>query len=342
MKKIVLVAFFCGLVGIIHAQENQLSTTGKVGIGTTSPESLLHVNGRLQTNELQLGRYSGKTSFHFRFENQVAGQKIDVYLPKYWGWLEVTVTSSFYNQNAPGRVSKRFALGLNPEGRIYCNESRYSEVMGETAKSIAISDISWDETAQAYKFTLVHRTKLRNIFSVIISGQSNSNGYIQNLLNIVPSEIYTEAWTLPKPEVSFPDKVNFDGQVVIAASSGDQPALVVEGNAEVRELLVTQQPGADFVFEEDYELMPLGELAQFIQQHRHLPEVPDAATMEKHGVQQGKMNRLLLQKVEELTLYLLHQQNTIDSLQHANNKIKELEEQLSTLQQQISKSNNNE
>ena len=68
-------------------------------------------------------------------------------------------------------------------------------------------------------------------------------------------------------------------------------------------------PGPDYVFADHYRLTTLKEVEDFIQQNKHLPEIPSAKEMEANGVELGTMNMLLLKKIEELTLYLLEQQN---------------------------------
>ena len=60
---------------------------------------------------------------------------------------------------------------------------------------------------------------------------------------------------------------------------------------------------ADFVFEDNYQLKDLSEVEAFIKTNKHLPEIPSAEEMEKAGVNLAEMNKLLLMKVEELTLY---------------------------------------
>ena len=64
-------------------------------------------------------------------------------------------------------------------------------------------------------------------------------------------------------------------------------------------------------FDEYYDTL---EVEQYISQHRHLPDIPSAAEVEQQGVDLGQMNALLLQKVEELTLYILDLQKQIDEL----------------------------
>ena len=73
-------------------------------------------------------------------------------------------------------------------------------------------------------------------------------------------------------------------------------------------MLVEASPWPDYVFEPEYNLLSLEETEAFIKKHQHLPELPSAKEIEANGVQLGEMNRLLLQKIEELTLHLIEQQ----------------------------------
>ncbi|SFN79502.1 hypothetical protein SAMN05421741_11111 [Paenimyroides ummariense] len=71
---------------------------------------------------------------------------------------------------------------------------------------------------------------------------------------------------------------------------------------------------ADYVFEPDYNLMPLAEVEQFIKQNGHLPEVPTTEQAIANGIELKEMNILLLKKVEELTLYSIQQQKELEEL----------------------------
>ena len=82
---------------------------------------------------------------------------------------------------------------------------------------------------------------------------------------------------------------------------------------------------SDYVFESDYELMPLDELEAFIQREGHLPNVPSQGDVDRAGkLNMTQMQMRILEKVEELVLYTLEQQDTIEALQQ---RIDELEGQ---------------
>lgn len=79
---------------------------------------------------------------------------------------------------------------------------------------------------------------------------------------------------------------------------------------------------ADFVFHKNYNLRPLTEVEQFIEQNKHLPEVPSATKVAEDGYSQHEMNKILLQKIEELTLYTIQQQKEIEELRAQLKKTK--------------------
>jgi hypothetical protein len=70
----------------------------------------------------------------------------------------------------------------------------------------------------------------------------------------------------------------------------------------------------DYVFEPDYELMPLDEQAAFVRAEKHLPNVPNAAEIRASGLNLSQFQMRLLEKIEELTLYTLAQQEQIAAL----------------------------
>ncbi len=98
--------------------------------------------------------------------------------------------------------------------------------------------------------------------------------------------------------------------------------LTVAGKIHAREVKVSIEAGADFVFAKDYTLKPLTEVADFINMNKHLPEVASANQMKKEGVELGDMNIKLLQKIEELTLYLIEQNKEIKALKISNEELK--------------------
>lgn len=72
---------------------------------------------------------------------------------------------------------------------------------------------------------------------------------------------------------------------------------------------------ADFVFEESYHLRDLKQIENFIKEYKHLPDIPSAKEMEASGVNLAEMNKLLLMKIEELTLYAIEKEKKIEELE---------------------------
>ncbi len=94
---------------------------------------------------------------------------------------------------------------------------------------------------------------------------------------------------------------------------GSDWKLAVNGKIRSKEIKV-ETGWADYVFEKDYSLPTLQEVEHHITEKGHLINIPSAAEVEANGIELGEMNRLLLEKIEELTLYTLQQQKEIAAL----------------------------
>ncbi len=92
----------------------------------------------------------------------------------------------------------------------------------------------------------------------------------------------------------------------------------VKGGIEIEN--VSDWP--DYVFEEGYELRELAEVEKFIARHGHLPGVPSQSEVDEGGINVGKMDARLLEKIEELTLYVLDMNKRINAIEKENNKLK--------------------
>lgn len=92
--------------------------------------------------------------------------------------------------------------------------------------------------------------------------------------------------------------------------------LSVQGKIAAEEILVDLS-GAwpDYVFQDDYKLPSLSELKTSIKKEGHLPDMPSAAEVKDNGVLLGDMNKKLLEKVEQLTLYIINQEERIKALE---------------------------
>lgn len=101
--------------------------------------------------------------------------------------------------------------------------------------------------------------------------------------------------------------------------------LDVIGTIRAREILVDLNGvgGADFVFDTNYRLRPLSEVQSFIAENKHLPEIQSAKDMQQNGVSVNELQFQLLQKIEELTLYIIEQDQQIKDLQQ---KVEQLQQ----------------
>jgi len=103
--------------------------------------------------------------------------------------------------------------------------------------------------------------------------------------------------------------------------------LSVNGKIRAKEIKVEATNWPDYVFDEGYKVGKLAELESYIKANKHLPGMPAAKDVKENGVELGEMNKLLLKKIEELTLYVielkkenLDQQKQLDQLKKSNKK----------------------
>ncbi len=120
--------------------------------------------------------------------------------------------------------------------------------------------------------------------------------------------------TTPSEKLDVNGNIKVNGKVGIGTTdfSGNHK-LRVEGSIGAREVKVEASGWSDFVFGEDFDLRTLKEVENYIRENNHLPEVPSEAEVTKNGINLGEMDAKLLQKIEELTLYLIGQNKKLES-----------------------------
>ncbi|MEM7130705.1 MAG: hypothetical protein AAF702_30550 [Chloroflexota bacterium] len=119
---------------------------------------------------------------------------------------------------------------------------------------------------------------------------------------------------------------SFPGRIAINSTPDNGHSLKVGGAVRISHGTLTVADGdiilkdgsllpvPDYVFAEDYSLMSLDDLRSYIVQESHLPNIPNAEEIDQNGLNLGQFQMLLLEKIEELTLYTLAQQEEIEAL----------------------------
>ncbi|MEG1555472.1 MAG: hypothetical protein RR356_01955 [Bacteroidales bacterium] len=166
------------------------------------------------------------------------------------------------------------------------------------------------------------------------SGMLWGNGYIGfnaqrnngawNLLNdganngatVIWSNVQGELFIATVPTTGASNKTLTDQQMVNSIKLN----LKSNGTLKAKEILVTLSNWPDYVFNKEYRLMTLKETEEYIQKNGHLPNVPSASEVEKEGIQLGEMNAILLQKIEELTLYVIELEKKMEKRKKGNEK----------------------
>ncbi|WPV66690.1 hypothetical protein [Chitinophaga sp. LS1] len=126
-------------------------------------------------------------------------------------------------------------------------------------------------------------------------------------------------------------RLDVNGNLCIGTTTAGNYKLAVEGTIGARKLQVTQTSWADFVFKPSYNLPSLSSIEKYISENQHLPGIPAESDVLAHGVDLGEMNRLLLQKVEEITLYLIEEHKSNERLKEENEELRKRVDKIMSL-----------
>jgi hypothetical protein len=179
----------------------------------------------------------------------------------------------------------------------------YDETTGE--KVISIDDFKFPVTAttaqhRSYLYYDTNTSDRQYFYGPRVDMINGDESSIENLLGIdIKTFIANNAQTTPRLGINTTNTGNFE--------------LAVNGEVKAKEVKV-ETGWSDFVFEADYKLPTLEEVEAFINENGHLPAIPSSDEVEKNGVNLGQMDSKLLQKIEELTLYLLQLKKENDML----------------------------
>jgi hypothetical protein len=250
------------------------TNSGNVGIGTSNPQELLDVAGQMKLGRTNL---SGRISF---------ARAQDGNYQAYLGWYTDEIFRQFFSG---GSSSYRIATWLNnQETDVFTILNTGSVGIGTTSPRTKLDVVGELSLAQS-----TYGIRLYN-------GVGNNWAYIKSA-----SPTTGAAMTLGD---AMGDLITLDGagHVGIGTTNTFGYKLAVNGSAiftEARVKLYGNWP--DYVFGKKYNLMPLKDLENYISANNHLPNIPSASEVQKEGINLGDMNAKLLEKIEELTLYII-------------------------------------
>ncbi|WP_205529708.1 hypothetical protein [Pedobacter chitinilyticus] len=243
--------------------------------------------------------YNGAADVTFRYQPRGSGGRAFVH-------DDGNVLTLNYGGDFTGGVRLGSNFNVAPSGKmaIYnsLNTNDYTYV-GQHNAQIRILNNLGTYSSRALEIAL-----LDNGTGVI---QANERNVGYNNLSLNPVEGYVGIGTLtPKEKLS------------------------VNGKIRAKEIKVELADWPDYVFEEGYQKLSLAEIEQFIKQNKHLPGVPTAKQVEQEGVELGEMNKVLLKKIEELTLHLIEKEKKLDQF---NTDLKKRDEAIEALISRIEK-----
>jgi hypothetical protein len=309
-----------------------INDIGNVGVGNSAPQEKLHVSGNIRIQSAgipSLKFYAGTTAAGSVFSNNG-----DMYISNYssTGNLKLQANSTTrLTIDATGNIA--IGSSFDPLYPLHVKGSTSSTTFventytGSSSKYGIRGEVSASGTGTKYG---IHGKSISNPTSsgksYGIFGFSSGNGSPSDLYGVYGGvtdsgtgnkyALYGEATPASNAWALYADGNSYFTSDVRMGYTADVPGyrLAVNGKIIAEELKV-QLSGAwpDYVFSSAYQLPGIREVQQTIQSEGHLPGIPSSSEV-KTGIELGEMNRLLLEKIEELTLYIIQQQDQIDHL----------------------------
>lgn len=289
--KIISILALAALPATSHGQTNTFPSSGHAGIGTTAPSSVLEIVTPGQgTPPLKVfSNYNNYQLLNLGAADSSAGV-LDLY-------HNDNISFHFDPRNWKDSyiLSGKFGFGTQtPEAKIHMSYNYGGTLLKvERATQAAEGFLSFDVSSN------VPWLKIQRGSSQQYGLRVGADGSPGGLFQIMDGS---------DPRMT----VNETGKVGIGTTV---PAheLSVNGTIQAKEVIV-ETGWSDFVFEDSYHLRSLSEVEDHIAEHGHLPDVPSAAIVESEGLSVGEAQKIMMQKIEELTLYVIAQQKEIDQL----------------------------
>lgn len=286
----------------------QITADGNVGIGNTSPSAKLNVESTSSTTPIAEFYYNDNATDATR-------PRLDI-----WGSKNKINLRTTYNQGGAdlsfGTENVHDALVIMNNGNVGIGTASPS-----TNTKLHISNCpTCDFTKTQPALFKVHQSSNTDWAAEIYNNGSGGKGLL-----IIADGTTTGVPALKTQNIAGDIGliVNSNGTVGIGTTPDATYKLSVNGAIRAKSLKV-EPTWADFVFKKNYNLMPLEEVDEYIKQNGHLPEIPNAEEVAKNGIDVGEINAKLLQKIEELTLYMIQMKKENENLKRDIDKIRKI------------------
>ncbi len=294
----------------IHSEQRKgifIRKDGYTGIGTETPETQLHVSADYQySSGLRVSNLSplnsAVTAFDLTNDQGSSGR--------------FSIVKNSSGRTADGGVNTTTIKNIQGDLRIKTinGNSRHDMIIKDDGKVGIGTETPLTKLHLRGDFRLDGIMQARHIQGADIFGDGPNDVFLQYHTG---RHVY-----IGSPNIANSGKLIAYGNVGIGTANPGSYKLAVNGNVKARQVEVNSQGWADYVFEKEYDLKPLNEVAEFISKNGHLPNVPSEKEVAENGINLGKMDAVLLRKIEELTLYVLELKKENDQIKEELEKLK--------------------
>ena len=322
-------------LGTNNAERMRILANGNVGIGTTSPREKLEVAGTILSTKMSIGaggEFSSidKLVVYENSSNHVSIQLSNTVTGTGEGNGFVMGVRSAGDAFIWHRGNEPMCFGTNSIERMRILANGYIGVGTETPRekldvagtilSTKMKIGAGGEFSSIDKLVIYENSSnhVSIQLSNTVTGTGEGNGFVMGVRGT--GDVFI--WHRENKPMCFGTnaiermRILANGYIGVGTET-PREKLEVAGTIRATEIKVLAQT-ADFVFEDDYELRSLNEVESFINDNGHLPDIPSATEMEKDGIGLAEMNKLLLQKIEELTLYMIELEKRVEKQEQKN------------------------
>jgi hypothetical protein len=291
------------------APDNSLfvAANGQIGLGTTIPAADLHIQNGTQSNILL--QHADGTSFAYSINAGSGGLVLANFTPGVAdsGLARIAI--------APDAPAGGFIL-FSTEAAVNSAGSDYNfRVRSDDNTSLIFTDAAENRVGMgtASPDALLHLQRSDSTARLLVEDTGASGAQEMFKLSNNGGSFFTFENTAAGTTWFFTHENSAPNRFIIADAVTDGPefSLTAEGDVTIPGSFIsgsTTLNVPDYVFDDGYALRPLSEVAAFIDDNKHLPDVPSAAQIADAGLDMTAMQMTLLKKVEELTLYTLEQE----------------------------------
>ena len=293
-----------------------IKNNGYVGIGIMNPAHILHVHGSGTTGGGTTGGGGLSTATFTSRGSGTENKSLPIGHITPMSYAAIQLTNNATGTSATDGLmfevkNNNATINLQEKGSITFRNANDVSMYISKEHNVGIG-LTNPEAKLDVKGKVIIRNELKSL--ELLNGSSRFSFVVPH-----PYQAQTEGFQglgiYDEMHHTYRLVITNDGKIGIGTTNTSGYDLAIKGTVVAQDVTVKEYYNwPDFVFSNEHNILPIPKLENYIKRNKHLPGIPSAKEVKENGLKLGEMNKLLLQKVEELTLYIIQQQKEIEKL----------------------------